>query len=85
MKKEELVIKNALRLTREADKHLSVYATKNNDCIKIKHIIKDKEEFDIVNHISVMSIKRRLYPFFVMLIFLNVRFMFNGSVGLQDR
>ena len=46
MKKEELVIKNALRLTREADKHLSVYATKNNDCIKIKHIIKDKEEFE---------------------------------------
>lgn len=47
MKKEELVIKNALRMTKEADEHLSVYATKNSDCIKIKQIIKDKEEFDI--------------------------------------
>lgn len=47
MKREELVIKNALRKTKEADEYLSIYATKNCDCIKIKQTIKDKEEFDI--------------------------------------
>ena len=43
MKKEELVIKNALRMTKEADEHLSVYATKNSDCIKIKQILRIKK------------------------------------------
>ena len=98
MKKEELVIKNTLQMTKEADEHLSIYATKNSDCIKIKQTIKDKEEFDIrwpfeedidrilyCNHISVMSIKHKLYPFFAMLISLNVQFMFNGLAGLQDK
>ena len=47
MKREELVIKNALRKTKEADEYLSIYATKNSDCIKIKNTVKDKEEFDI--------------------------------------
>ncbi|MCI9630190.1 deoxyguanosinetriphosphate triphosphohydrolase family protein [Thomasclavelia cocleata] len=47
MKKEELVIKNTLQMTKETDEHLSIYATKNSDCIKIKQTIKDKEEFDI--------------------------------------
>lgn len=47
MKREEIVIKNALRKTKEADDQLSIYATKNRDCIKVKHTIKDREEFDI--------------------------------------
>lgn len=47
MKREELVIKNTLFMTKEADEQLSCYATKNSDCIKIKQTIKDKAEFDI--------------------------------------
>lgn len=47
MKKEEIVIKNALKMTKEADGQLSLYATKNQDCIKVKQPIKNHEEFDI--------------------------------------
>lgn len=47
MKKEEIVIKNALRMTKEADDQLSIYATKNRDCIKVKQTIRNREEFDI--------------------------------------
>ncbi|MFQ6794081.1 MAG: deoxyguanosinetriphosphate triphosphohydrolase family protein [Thomasclavelia sp.] len=47
MKREEIVIKNALKRTKEADEQLSLYATKNSDCIKVKQTLKDKEEFDI--------------------------------------
>ena len=36
MKSEEIVIKNTLKMTQEADNQLSLYATKNRDCIKIK-------------------------------------------------
>lgn len=98
MKREELVIKNALRMTKEADEHLSVYATKNSDCIKIKQTIKDKEEFDIrwpfeedIDRILYCKSyqryvdKTQALSFFVMLIFLNVRFMFSGSAGLLDK
>ena len=44
MKKEELVIKNTLQMTKEADEHLSIYATKNSDCIKIKQTITSYQE-----------------------------------------
>lgn len=47
MKREEIVIKNALKMTQEADEQLSVYATKNRDCIKVRQTQKDPEEFDI--------------------------------------
>ncbi len=47
MKKEEQIIKNALKLTKETDDHLSVYATKNSDCIKVKESISKPGEFDI--------------------------------------
>ena len=47
MKSEEIVIKNTLKMTQEADNQLSLYATKNRDCIKIKSPLKQQEEFDI--------------------------------------
>lgn len=47
MKKEEQIIKNTLKKTKEYDAHLSPYATKNSDCIKVKQSMVDKEEFDI--------------------------------------
>lgn len=47
MKSEEIVIKNTLKMTQEADNQLSLYATKNRDCIKIKSLLKQQEEFDI--------------------------------------
>ena len=91
MKKEEIVIKNALRMTKEADDQLSIYATKNRDCIKVKQTIRNREEFDIrwpfeedidriyiVNHISDMLIKLKHYLFLIMLIFQSVLFMSNG-------
>ena len=91
MKKEEIVIKNALRMTKEADDQLSIYATKNRDCIKVKQTIRNREElisdgrlkktlieFYIVNHISDMLIKLKHYLFLIMLIFQSVLFMSNG-------
>lgn len=47
MKSEEIVIKNTLKMTQETDNQLSLYATKNRDCIKIKSPVKKQEEFDI--------------------------------------
>ena len=47
MKSEEIVIKNTLKMTQEADNQLSLYATKNRDCIKIKSPLRQQEEFDI--------------------------------------
>ena len=47
MKKEELIIKNALKRTQETDEMLSVYATKNSQCIKVKKSITPQDEFDI--------------------------------------
>lgn len=47
MKKEELIIKNALKLTKETDDRLSVYATKNSECIKIRESLQKHGEFDI--------------------------------------
>lgn len=98
MKKEELVIKNTLQMTKETDEHLSIYATKNSDCIKIKQTIKDKEEFDIrwpfeedIDRILYCKSyqryvdKTQALSFFAMLISLNVQFMFNGLAGLQDK
>ena len=47
MEREEQVIRNALERTKEADEALSIYATKNSDCIKVKQEIRNREEFDI--------------------------------------
>lgn len=47
MKKEELIIKNALKRTHEYDEQLSSYATKNSQCIKVKQTVSTKDEFDI--------------------------------------
>ena len=47
MKKEEKIIKNALKLTEEADQRLSKYATKNSTCIKVKEVNSVVGEFDI--------------------------------------
>lgn len=47
MKKEELIIKNALKRTKETDDTLSTFATKNSHCIKVKESISVQDEFDI--------------------------------------
>lgn len=47
MKKEELIIKNALKRTQESDEMLSIYATKNSQCIKVKKTVDKQDEFDI--------------------------------------
>lgn len=47
MKKEELIIKNALKRTKETDDTLSAFATKNSHCIKVKESTSVHDEFDI--------------------------------------
>lgn len=47
MKKEELIIKNALKRTQESDDSLSTFATKNSQSIKVKKSMTPHEEFDI--------------------------------------
>lgn len=47
MKKEDYIIKNTLKLTNEADKRLSIYATKNCESIKLKDTLNSDSEFDI--------------------------------------
>lgn len=47
MKKEEQIIKNALKLTKETDERLSKYATKNSECIKVRESVSKQGEFDI--------------------------------------
>lgn len=47
MKREESIIKNAVKLTKETDERLSPYATANSKCIKIKQSTSKQEEFDI--------------------------------------
>ena len=47
MKKEDKIIHSSLTQTRLADERLSVYATKNSECMKVKKIIKPVKEFDI--------------------------------------
>lgn len=47
MKKEESIIKNTIKLTKDTDDRLSKYATKNSDCIKVRGITKEADDFDI--------------------------------------
>lgn len=47
MKKEDKIIHSSLIATNLADERLSPYATKNSECIKVKHTIKPTKEFDI--------------------------------------
>lgn len=47
MKKEDKIIHSSIIATHMHDESLSVYATKNNQCIKVKKIIKKDKEFDI--------------------------------------
>ena len=47
MKEEDLIIKNTLKRTQENDAHLSPYACKTANYIKMKDIVKPHDEFDI--------------------------------------
>ncbi|MFR1599161.1 MAG: HD domain-containing protein [Coprobacillus cateniformis] len=47
MKKEDKIIHTSLVETRLMDERLSPYATKNSECIKVKHTHKPLIEFDI--------------------------------------
>lgn len=47
MKQEDKIIHQSLVETKLMDERLSPYATKNSECIKVKHTIKPTGEFDI--------------------------------------
>ena len=47
LKKEDKIIHSSLIETKLMDEHLSPYATKNSECIKVKHTLKPSTEFDI--------------------------------------
>lgn len=47
MKKEDKIIRSSLIQTKKMDEGLSPYATKNQDCIKVRTVHKTVEEFDI--------------------------------------
>lgn len=47
MKKEDKIIHSSLIETKLMDERLSPYATKNHECIKVKHTLKPSIEFDI--------------------------------------
>lgn len=47
MEKEDKIIHSSLIATNLMDERLSSYATKNSQCIKVKHTLKPSIEFDI--------------------------------------
>lgn len=47
MKKEDKIVHSSLIETKLMDERLSPYATKNSECIKVKHTLKPDTEFDI--------------------------------------
>ena len=47
LKKEDKIIHSSLIETKLMDERLSPYATKNSECIKVKHTLKPSTEFDI--------------------------------------
>lgn len=47
MRKEELIIKNTLLLTKENDALLSPYACKHRDCLKVRPATSQADDFDI--------------------------------------
>ena len=98
MKEEERIIKNTIKRTKEYDRTLSPYACKTSECQKLRKEENEHEEFDIVgllkkiltvffivSLIKDIPIKHKLFPFFKVLIFLNVQSMFNGFHVLLDK
>ena len=98
LNKEDKIIHTSLVETRLMDERLSPYATKNSECIKVKHTHKPLIEFDIrwpfekdIDRVlysksySRYVDKTQALSFLVMFILQNVLYMFNGYQELQDK